>query len=47
LAERGRPLLRTLQQATLTRDADAEVEIIPYEDIWLLIMRILTQGTPG
>lgn len=46
LAERGRPLLRTLQQATLTRDADAEVEIIPYEDLWLLIMRVLTEGTP-
>jgi hypothetical protein len=46
LAERGRPLLRTLQQATLTRDADAEVEIIPYEDLWVLIMRVLTQGTP-
>jgi len=46
LAERGRSLLRTLQQATLTRDADAEVEIIPYEDLWLLIMRVLTEGTP-
>jgi hypothetical protein len=46
LAKRGQPLLRTLQQATLTRDADAEVEIIPYEDLWSLIMNVLAQGTP-
>jgi hypothetical protein len=46
LAKRGQPLLRTLQQATLTRDADAEVEIIPYENLWELIMGVLRRGTP-
>jgi hypothetical protein len=46
LAKRGQPLLRTLQQAILTGDADAEVEIIPYEDLWVLIMKVLAQGTP-
>ncbi|MBO2031536.1 hypothetical protein J4D99_09075 [Siccationidurans ginsengisoli] len=46
LAKRGQPLLRTLQQAALTGDADAEVEIIPYEDLWQLVMRVLRQGTP-
>lgn len=46
LAVRSQALLRTLQEATLTREADAEVEIIPYEDLWLLIMNVLRQGTP-
>jgi hypothetical protein len=46
LAVRGKALLRTLEEATLTREADAEVEIIPYEDLWLLIMNVLRQGTP-
>lgn len=46
LAKRGQALLRTLQQAPLTGDADAEVEIIPYEDLWALVLRVLKQGTP-
>ena len=46
LAVRGKALLRTLEEATLTREADSEVEIIPYEDLWALIMNTLRQGTP-
>jgi hypothetical protein len=46
LAVRGKSLLRTLEEATLTRDADSEVEIIPYEELWLLIMNTLREGTP-
>lgn len=46
LAVRGKVLLRTLQEAALTREADAEVEIIPYEDLWALIMNVLRQGGP-
>jgi hypothetical protein len=46
LAVRGKTLLHTLQEATLTREADAEVEIIPYEDLWTLIIATLRQGTP-
>jgi len=46
LAVRGKSLLHTLQEATLTREADAEVEIIPYEDLWTLILNTLREGTP-
>jgi hypothetical protein len=46
LAQRGRTLLNTLRLSSLTREADAEVEIIPYEDLWELVMRVLRQGTP-
>jgi hypothetical protein len=46
LAQRAQPLLRTLHQATLTGDADAEVEIIPYENLWDLVVGVLRQGTP-
>jgi len=47
LAVRGKALLRTLEEATLTRDADSEVEIIPYEELWKLIMDTLREGTPA
>ncbi len=43
---RGKGLLHTLREAIFTREADAEVEIIPYEDLWALIMNILRKGTP-
>jgi hypothetical protein len=46
LAVRGKSLLRTLEEATLTRDADSEVEIIPYEELWKLIVNTLREGTP-
>lgn len=46
LVVRGKALLHTLQEATLTREADAEVEIVPYEDLWALIMNTLREGTP-
>ena len=46
LAVRGKALLTTLRQADLTREADSEVEIVPYENLWELIMKILHQGTP-
>jgi hypothetical protein len=46
LTVRGKALLRTLEEATLTREVDSEVEIIPYEDLWALVMNTLRQGTP-
>ena len=46
LAQRSKALLNTLRQAALTREVDSEVEIVPYEDLWELVMRVLSQGTP-
>jgi hypothetical protein len=46
LIKRGQTLLAQLGQAPMVGDADAEIEIIPYEQIWTLILDILRGGTP-
>jgi hypothetical protein len=46
LAKRGQNLLTQLGQAPMVGDADAEVEIIPYEQVWTLVLEILRSGTP-
>ena len=48
LARRGKTMLLTsLRQAPLEGEADAETEIIPYEDLWALTLRILRDGSPA
>jgi hypothetical protein len=46
LVKRGQALLTQLGQAPMVGDADAEIEIIPYEQIWTLVLDILRGGTP-
>ncbi|WP_460586442.1 hypothetical protein [Hymenobacter arcticus] len=46
LAQRDKALLATLRQAPLAGEADAEVEFIPYENLWKLILHVLQQGGP-
>jgi hypothetical protein len=46
LAQRDKALLATLRQAPLAGEADAEVEFIPYENLWKLILNVLRQGGP-
>lgn len=46
LTKRGQNLLTQLGQAPMVGDADAEVEIIPYEQVWTLVLEILRSGTP-
>ena len=46
LAKRSKVLLATLKQAPLEGEADAETEIVPYEDLWSLTLRILRDGAP-
>ena len=46
LARRGKVLLASLRQAPPEGEADAEIEIIPYEDLWALTLRILRDGAP-
>ncbi len=46
LAQRDKALLTTLRQAPLAGEADAEVELIPYENLWKLILYVLRQGGP-
>ncbi|RZK24696.1 MAG: hypothetical protein EOO56_00325 [Hymenobacter sp.] len=46
LAKRGQNLLLQLSQAPMTGEADAEVEIIPYEQLWTLTLGILKNGAP-
>jgi len=46
LPVKGKALLATLRQAPLVGEADAEIELIPYEALWELTLGILRQGTP-
>jgi hypothetical protein len=46
LAKRGQNLLAQLGQAPMTSEADAEVEIIPYEQLWTITLGILKNGAP-
>ena len=46
LAGRGKAQLAALRQAPLVGEADAEIEIIPYEDLWELTLMLLRQGAP-
>lgn len=46
LAKRGQARLAQLSQAPMVGDADAEVEIIPYERLWELTLDILRAGKP-
>lgn len=45
-AERGQALLQQLQETLPPGDAFAEVEIIPYEHMWALVLGLLREGTP-
>lgn len=45
-AERGSTLLQQLQQTDPPGDAFAEVEIIPYEHLWKLVLHLLRTGPP-
>ena len=46
LMQRDEALLATLRQAPLAGEAEAEVEFIPYENMWQLILSVLRQGGP-
>jgi hypothetical protein len=46
LAKRGQALLAQLSQAPMVGEADAEIEIIPYEQVWTLVLDILQRGAP-
>ncbi len=45
-AERGQLLLHQLQEAPPPGEAFAEVEIIPYEHLWALVLQLLREGPP-
>jgi hypothetical protein len=46
LAQRAKPFVAILRKAPLVGEADSEVEIIPYEDLWQLVVDILVVGEP-
>jgi len=46
LQQRGKPQMAILKKAPLVGEADSEVEIIPYEDLWQLVLDILAVGKP-
>ena len=45
-AERGKTLLQQLRDAPPPGEAFAEVEIIPYEHLWKLVLNLLREGPP-
>ena len=45
-AERGKALLQQLQDTAPPGEAFAEVEIIPYEHLWSLVLALLREGPP-
>ncbi|WP_092678182.1 hypothetical protein [Hymenobacter arizonensis] len=45
-AERGKVLLQQLQETPPPGEAFAEVEIIPYEHLWELVLSLLREGAP-
>jgi hypothetical protein len=46
IAKRSQSLLIQLSQAPIRGEADSEIEIIPYEQVWTLTMDILRGGAP-
>lgn len=46
LEKRGANLLAQLNQAPPVGEAEAEIEIIPYEDLWSFTLSTLRRGTP-
>ena len=46
LVKRGQTLLAQLSHAPMVGEADAEIEIIPYEQVWTLVLDILRNGAP-
>jgi hypothetical protein len=46
IAKRSQSLLTQLSQAPIRGEADSEIEIIPYEQVWTLTMDILRGGAP-
>ncbi len=46
IAKRGQVLLTQLSQAPVRGEADSEIEIIPYEQVWTLTLDILRNGVP-
>lgn len=46
LEKRGAKLLAQLRQAPTVGEAEAEIEIIPYEDLWSFTLSTLRMGTP-
>jgi hypothetical protein len=46
IAKRSQSLLTQLSQAPIRGEADSEIEIIPYEQVWTLTMDILRDGAP-
>ena len=45
-AERGQNLLQQLRDAPPPGEAFAEVEIIPYENLWVIVLELLREGPP-
>ena len=45
-AERGQGLLQQLRDTPPPGEAFAEVEIIPYENLWGLVLDLLREGPP-
>lgn len=45
-AERGKVLFQQLQDTAPPGEAFAEVEIIPYEHLWELVLKLLREGAP-
>jgi len=45
-AERGKNLLQQLRDTPPPGEAFAEVEIIPYEQLWDLVLGLLQEGPP-
>jgi hypothetical protein len=45
-AEKGKPLLEELHNTNPPGEADAEIEIIPYEHLWTLIISMLHEQQP-
>jgi len=46
IAERGKALLQQLRDTPPPGEAFAEVEIIPYEHLWELVLDVLREGPP-
>jgi hypothetical protein len=45
-AERGQNILKKLQEAPQPGEAYAEIEVVPYENLWALTLQILKDGPP-
>jgi hypothetical protein len=46
IEERGQNVLKKLRAAPLPGEAYAEIEIVPYEDLWSLTLQSLREGPP-